>query len=379
MGNQPVPKYILSRESLHPDLYGDFTSVENLEFLQTLINSSPFVSILVNKQRQVILSNFQLIETAGLDSIEQIIGKRPGDIFSCLNRNDNSACGDSEGCQLCGILKTVRESQSQAKKVINECRIRARDNHLLVFYEFRVICSPVYFNGEMYTLVNLIDISNEKRSGILENVFFHDILNRLGGLSGIIQVIKSENQQKKLYEYIDLLEIISEMVIEEIQSQHELKAAEKNDLILNLQSHTSFGIIELVRKQISFHPVMNNLNLEIDPKSQDFVLKTDSVLLKRILLNMTKNAAEATTEKGTIMIGCYRKQDSALFSVNNPGVIPEEVRLQIFQRSYSTKGNGRGLGTYSMKLFGENYLKGKVDFYTTETEGTTFTIELPLE
>jgi sensor histidine kinase regulating citrate/malate metabolism len=61
------------------------------------------------------------------------------------------------------------------------------------------------------------------------------------------------------------------------------------------------------------------------------------------------------------------------------GTIPEDVRLQIFQRSFSTKGSGRGLGTYSMKLFGENYLHGRVYFRTNEKQGTTFTIELPLE
>jgi signal transduction histidine kinase len=111
----------------------------------------------------------------------------------------------------------------------------------------------------------------------------------------------------------------------------------------------------------------------------DFTFKTDSALLKRILLNMAKNAAEATPENGFIKILCSRKPGKALFSVNNPGVISDDIRSQIFQRSFSTKGNGRGLGTYSMKLFGENYLKGKVYFRSNEKQGTTFIIELPLD
>ena len=61
----------------------------------------------------------------------------------------------------------------------------------------------------------------------------------------------------------------------------------------------------------------------------------------------------------------------AVFRVNNPGVIPANIRTQIFQRSFSTKGHGRGLGTYSMKLFGENYLNGKVYFQSNEKQGTT--------
>jgi signal transduction histidine kinase len=107
-------------------------------------------------------------------------------------------------------------------------------------------------------------------------------------------------------------------------------------------------------------------------------VKTDAALLKRILLNMTKNAAEASAEKSMIRIICSRKPGLAIFSVNNQGTIAEDVRTQIFQRSFSTKGHGRGLGTYSMKLFGENYLKGRVYFRSNEKQGTTFTIELPL-
>ena len=64
--------------------------------------------------------------------------------------------------------------------------------------------------------------------------------------------------------------------------------------------------------------------------------------------------------------------------VSNPEIMPQEVQFQIFQRSFSTKGEvGRGIGTYSMKLFGERYLGGKVDFVSYSPEGTTFRLSLP--
>ena len=53
--------------------------------------------------------------------------------------------------------------------------------------------------------------------------------------------------------------------------------------------------------------------------------------------------------------------------------------MQIFQRSFSTKGQpGRGIGTYSIKLFGETYLGGRGFVSPAEApEGTTFSIVLP--
>jgi signal transduction histidine kinase len=64
--------------------------------------------------------------------------------------------------------------------------------------------------------------------------------------------------------------------------------------------------------------------------------------------------------------------------VHNPVYIMPEIQLQIFQRSFSTKGSGRGLGTYSIRLFSERYLKGKVSFTSNPQEGTTFRVQYPL-
>ena len=63
--------------------------------------------------------------------------------------------------------------------------------------------------------------------------------------------------------------------------------------------------------------------------------------------------------------------------MHNNNYIPEDIQMQIFHRSFSTKESGRGLGTYSMRLVGENYLKGKVYFTSDKLKGTTFLIDLP--
>jgi signal transduction histidine kinase len=67
-----------------------------------------------------------------------------------------------------------------------------------------------------------------------------------------------------------------------------------------------------------------------------------------------------------------------LFSVHNPGLIPRDAQRQVFRRYFSTKGADRGLGTYGMKLLGEEYLGGSVRFVSTEPEGTVFSLRLPL-
>jgi hypothetical protein len=364
-------------DHLHPDLITDFKNIESLDHIQTILNSISNITAVVNKQKKVIVSNEHLVKTTGLQSIDEIIGHRPGEFFHCIHVTSGGTCTATDNCRFCGINQTIHESQKQNKRISGECRITTRADGRLMSYDFRVTCVPLLFSGEYYTLLNLVDISSEKRNEMLEKVFFHDLLNRLGGFDGIIKIIKSENKQPELDEFIDLLNTIGELTIEDIQTQRILRAAENADLILNIRDYSSSEIIESVRKQISFHPIAQNKKIVVCSECEEFLFKTDGALLKRILLNMVKNAAEATPDGGSIELISTEKPETAVFSVRNAGVIPDDIRLQIFQRSFSTKGPGRGLGTYSMKLFGENYLRGKVYFASEAGEGTVFTIELP--
>ena len=58
--------------------------------------------------------------------------------------------------------------------------------------------------------------------------------------------------------------------------------------------------------------------------------------------------------------------------------MPEYVRAHVFQRSFSTKGSGRGLGTYGVKLLTESYMGGRVWFDSAAGEGTTFHVEFDI-
>jgi signal transduction histidine kinase len=379
MAESLTSRYNQNSNVRHQKLLRENKTSENFELIQQILNSNNFFSALLNSERRIVISNQHLLKMTGHENLEEVMGVRPGEALKCLNVNDNSGCGYSEKCRYCGIINTITESRTTGKITTGEARITTRLKNRILNHDFRVICSPLLLSGEEYFLVNIMDISSEKRNALLENIFFHDVLNRMGGFNGIVQMLKMENKQPELEEYISLIDTIGEMVIEDIQTQRYLKSAENENLILNIHEYSAFAIADSVRKQISFLPSLKVKQVEICTECPDFAIKTDLALLKRILLNMVKNAVEATTEMGKIRIICSRKSGLAVFSVNNPGEIAREIQMQIFQRSFTTKGHGRGLGTYSMKIFGENYLKGKVTFRSTEKSGTTFTIELPLE
>jgi signal transduction histidine kinase len=97
------------------------------------------------------------------------------------------------------------------------------------------------------------------------------------------------------------------------------------------------------------------------------------------MINLLKNALEATPVHGSVEVGVDSNSDTIRFWVKNDQVIPEDIQAQLFQRSFSTKGTGRGIGTYSIRLLAENYLGGKVSFVSNKTEGTIFNVELNIK
>ena len=102
-------------------------------------------------------------------------------------------------------------------------------------------------------------------------------------------------------------------------------------------------------------------------------------MLLRVLFNMIINALEATAKKGVVKVWLEHEDAFLSFFVWNSQKIPQKITNRIFQRNFSSKEQaGRGIGTYSMKLFGEKILGGKVSFRTSLEQGTVFKFSLPL-
>jgi C4-dicarboxylate-specific signal transduction histidine kinase len=139
-------------------------------------------------------------------------------------------------------------------------------------------------------------------------------------------------------------------------------------------------VLGQVKEVFEQHPISEGKSLRVLRLSTDVRFESDIRLLRRVLINMVKNALEAVVAGTTVKLFFDRVEGAPVFSVWNPGTIPNDVAKQIFQRSFTTKGEqGRGVGTYSMRLLGGQYLGGHVNFTTSEEEGTEFSIRLPVE
>lgn len=319
-------------------------------YIKNFLDALPNVAAILNSERQIVYSNNTLLKGYGTLTIEELLGKRQGDLLNC-NNSWQGSCGESDFCKLCGALRAIEESKLTKHTVKEEFRVTSKDQ---VSYEFLVSAAPFYFENNNYTILTLTDISHEKRRRALEKIFFHDLINRAGSLSGFVDIINNNHDPDNVQDYLKIIRKISEELIEEILAQKALLAAENNELHLEMSDFFSLDFLSGSVNEIMYHKISEKKHVSIDSNSINHHLRTDRRLLRRIITNMLKNAFEASKENEVILAGCDLTDGKISFWVHNITVMSLDTKMQVFQRSFSTKGINRGLGTYRLNYWEKN-------------------------
>lgn len=150
-------------------------------------------------------------------------------------------------------------------------------------------------------------------------------------------------------------------------SNHEFQPVEVNDLLRSIK--------ELYAPE-------RNLRIRIELHPHELWVSGVKDELRRVLINLVKNAHEAMPKGGEIQLTSAFQRDGehifAAISVRDQGEgISDESQDQIFVPNFSTKSSGTGLGLAISKKIVEEH-KGEISFTSEKGKGTIFTIELPL-
>lgn len=369
-------KFASPNRSSQYTLQQNHLSLNKITYLNDVFCSLSYIFCILDQNRQIVFSNDILLKKLGIESAHQVLGKRFGEAIHCRYSSvEEAGCGTSEHCRYCGATNTILKSQETGLKATGECRIRVMVNGIESFLDVEATATPFVHDTISYTIFSIIDISEQKRKAIIEKIFYHDVMNVAGGLRGffdIFNLLDEEERQK----YIQMGASLSQQIIEEINAQRQLLQAENKDLEIHHQPIESLAFIQQVADDLQFLDVAKGKNIVVDKDSLNVSFESDPVLLRRVLNNMVKNAFEASTDGQTVTLAVKKSDQKLKFTVHNPKFISRDIEMQVFMRTFSTKGPQRGLGTYSMKILGEQSLGGTVDFTTSEAEGTTFYIIL---
>ncbi len=346
--------------------------------LRAILDAVPDVVMVLNRHRQLVYCNEALLTLLQVEDRSSLIGLRPGEVLHCVHSIETAGgCGTTEFCRACGGTRAIVDSQ-QGERTVGECCILVQGEDAVDALDLRVWATPLDYRNEPFTIFTMVDIRDEKRRAALEQVFFHDVLNLVGALQGAMHLMALRFSECDMVS-LDRIRNIARHLAEEIKAQRDLMSAENNQYVIEPEVIRSMSLLQELCMTYRQHYVAAGREIHLAPDVVDVELVTDVNLIRRVLSNMLKNALEAVSVGEVVTMGCQMVGKQVQFWVHNPGYIPREVQLQLFQRSFSTKGARRGLGTYSMRLLSERYLQGAVTFSSSSEFGTRFEATYPLQ
>jgi PAS domain S-box-containing protein len=141
-------------------------------------------------------------------------------------------------------------------------------------------------------------------------------------------------------------------------------------------------IVELIKEILGFFEAeANSVGIQIRTSFEKKLpkLSFDSQQIRRLVLNLLRNALEAMPGGGMIKIAIQKKSDVVILSFSDTGHgISENVGNKIFAPFYTTKDMGTGLGLALCSQIVREH-GGRIWAESTGNIGATFFVELPLK
>jgi len=359
----------------------DLARVNNNPVIDGLMHSVGGVLAVLNSSRQILAVNDSLLDSLGILDAKATFGLRLGEALQCTHAHEAPhGCGTTRHCASCGAAIAIVASLETNVPVEKKCIIRTKKNGGETDACFLVRSCPVTADGQRYLLLFMQDITTQEKRAALERAFFHDINNILSGLLGASELLLLKHiGTEEGFPLVKTIKQLTTRLANEVTIQRSLLHSGLAELRPAMHAVNVAELLSEVRTLFATHSAAKEKTLHIEWLHADAPIHTDGSLLLRILSNMLTNAFEASEPGDTVRLWLEKEEGRLCFCVWNPKKIDDAVRLRIFQRYISTKeGVGRGTGTYAMKLFGENFLGGTVDFSSSATEGTVFRLCLPI-
>jgi two-component system NtrC family sensor kinase len=134
--------------------------------------------------------------------------------------------------------------------------------------------------------------------------------------------------------------------------------------------------LNILENQMTFQNI--NIVREMDKNLPQ--IEIDANKIKQVFWNLAINAAEAMPEGGTLTIITRYSNDKKFLEIKiiDTGIgIPKEKIRKLFDPFFTTKDKGTGLGLAVTYGIIEQH-QGKIEVKSEESQGSTFTISLPI-
>lgn len=238
---------------------------------------------------------------------------------------------------------------------------------------------------EYYQKNKLLSQVEELKTNFI-SMMSHDLKTPIARIQGMTDVILSDAQHisTQQREAVDTIKHSADDLLKFISAILNYGRIESEGVQLHLQSKDINTLLQEVVRKHEFLAKVKRIQIvsELEPM---FPIPMDADLMKQVLSNLVENAIKYSPEDTKIMVSSEEQNDKIVIQVADQGPgIPADELPNIFMKFFRSKNaksspiKGSGLGLYLAKYFTELH-KGSLSVESNYGNGSTFTVELPME
>lgn len=246
-----------------------------------------------------------------------------------------------------------------------------RENELLneaLFNVLKKLNNSIEENAYSQNDDYIVDLSEEENYDEKIRTVSHEIKNQLSIIDVYLKLLEKETKGNK---NIEIIKKASDIISLQLNDLKNYENDEIKELILQDVIEESSKMMEMIVKSNN-----NKLVFHKDIK-YDIKIFADENKLISVLNNIVKNANEST-KNDIIELNISIEKNKVHTDITNHGpAVSEQNKKRLFDKGFTTKTYGHGIGLYSCKKYIENF-KGTLELLNSDKEKTTFRITLPL-
>jgi signal transduction histidine kinase len=204
----------------------------------------------------------------------------------------------------------------------------------------------------------------------------HEIKNPLTPMKLSVQhisrVINTSDEESK-----NALKRFTENMIDQIESLSEIASAFSDFAKMPVIKLSRVDVYNVASNTISLFEGLPNIDIQVSGETA--YIKGDEKQLRRVFINLLKNAVQALegVSDGKIIVTITKQDDRIMVFIEDNGKgIPEDKIDKIFLPNFTTKSSGAGLGLAMVKNIMTNF-GGTIELVETTENGTIFRLSFP--
>ena len=346
--------------------------IESQMFLATLIESSPLCIIVASHTNQVMIFNRKASSVFGYES-EEVIGKQADSLFNRSLSEDK--LGQSTDGRQPGFEMICRKNDGQsfpAYIIVSPVKV-GRGDVSVYLYIIKDISESKNFQDMM------VRLDRYYTRGEMAGDIAHEINKYLAILSVNIELmplILKKNDPEKINKKLEVMKgtvdkiaCFADGLMDVPQDKVNFEQVDLNQLVEN--------VLAFLKPQNKF----DNIEFDLRLSAEIPLVELDPGQVQQLLVNYIFNAADAvkvnegekkiaiTTSTVTVDGEKYTRVE---VGDNGPG-LPEEKQKVLFQKRFTTKRKGHGIGLVTCRKIAEAHA-GKVGYHKTDLASFYFDI-----